>query len=278
MALREAGVDRVVFGWEDPGRVSGGGGDALRSAGVEVQGPALPRELGLRENPAFFYNAEQESTYLAVKLAQTLDGRIAEAAGRRTDITGPEARREVQRLRAGFDGILVGSGTVAVDDPLLTIREAVPMRKPPVRIVLDTRSRISPSAKLFQDIADVPLVVFTRNDVSELTIQELEGAGAQVHPVPGGPGGVSLDSVLEVCWETGIRSLLCEGGGCLAASILRQRKAQRLFLFVAPFVLGEGGVAAFPALVGRQLWEGWTPAGPLESFGRDVLMTFDRLD
>jgi diaminohydroxyphosphoribosylaminopyrimidine deaminase/5-amino-6-(5-phosphoribosylamino)uracil reductase len=212
-----------------------------------------------------------------LKLAQTLDGRIAEAPGKRTDITGPEVRSEVQRLRAGFDGILVGSGTVAVDDPLLTVREPVPMRKPPVRMVLDTRSRISPTAKLFQDIADVPVIVFTRDDVSELTIQELEAAGAQVHPVPGGPGGVSLDSVLDVCWEKGIHSLFCEGGGRLASSILRQRKAQRLFLFVAPFVLGEKGVPAFPGLAGRELWEGWTPGGPLESFGGDVLMTFDHL-
>jgi diaminohydroxyphosphoribosylaminopyrimidine deaminase/5-amino-6-(5-phosphoribosylamino)uracil reductase len=258
--------------------VSAGGGAALRAGGVEVLGPALSVDHGRRENPIFFHNVERGSTYLALKLAQTLDGRIAEAVGKRTEITGPEARLEVHRLRAGFDGVLVGSETVAVDDPLLTVREPVPMRKSPARVILDSQCRIPVSARIFQDAPEVPVVLFTREDAPELAMEELEEAGAQVHPVPPGPGGVSLDAVLQICWETGIRSLLCEGGGRLAASILRQRKARRLFLFVAPFVLGERAVPAFPGVADRELWEGWTPTAPYESFGKDVLMTFDRTE
>ncbi|MFC1661203.1 RibD family protein, partial [Gemmatimonadota bacterium] len=258
------------------GKASAGGGEALRAGGVEVSGPVYSREEGRRENPIFFFNNEKDGTYLALKMAQTLDGRIAEAPGKRTAITGREAQIEVHRLRAGFDGVLVGSETVVVDDPLLTVREDVPMRTPPARVVLDSRGRISRAAQVFKDAPEIPLIVFTRQEASELAIEELEEAGAWVHPVPAGPGGVSLDAVLEICWETGIRSLLCEGGGRLAASILRQRKAHRMFLFVAPFVLGDTAVPAFPESCEPELWEGWTPAFSPERFGRDVMLTFDR--
>jgi diaminohydroxyphosphoribosylaminopyrimidine deaminase/5-amino-6-(5-phosphoribosylamino)uracil reductase len=276
-ALLNAGIVRLVYASPDPGRVSGGGADALRQAGVEVLGPVLLPGESRKENPAFYHNQVLESTYVALKLAQTLDGKISGMSGERTEITGPEARRETHRLRAGFDAIMVGSGTVAADDPLLTVREEVPMRKPPARIVLDSRCTLSSQARLFDDIQRIPLIVFATDDASELAIEELEDAGAKVHPVPRGPDGVSLSAVLEICWETGIRSIFCEGGGRLARSLLQGGEAQRLYLFLAPFVLGEKGVAAFPGEGSRALWDQWAPALPPQLFGRDVLLTLDRM-
>ena len=102
-ALLDAGVARVVYGAADPGEVSSGGADRLRAGGVDVVGPVLDLRDARRENPAFFFNHERKATFVALKLAQTLDGRIAEAPGRRTAITGPEARREARRcLRCDY--------------------------------------------------------------------------------------------------------------------------------------------------------------------------------
>ncbi|MCJ7630338.1 MAG: bifunctional diaminohydroxyphosphoribosylaminopyrimidine deaminase/5-amino-6-(5-phosphoribosylamino)uracil reductase RibD, partial [Longimicrobiales bacterium] len=245
-ALSEAGVSRVIYGAADPGGVSAGGGNALRAGGMDVIGPVLSAGEARRENPAFFFNHERGTTYVALKLAHTLDGRIAEATGRRTSISGPEARIETHRLRAGFDGVIVGSETVMVDDPLLTVREGVPVGKQPTRIILDTRARTTPEAHLFDDVPGIPLVIFTGEDAPEASVARLEGAGATVHRVAKDPEGVSLEAVFRVCWDTGIRSLLCEGGGRLASQLIRGGFARRLYLFVAPFVLGERGVPAFP--------------------------------
>jgi diaminohydroxyphosphoribosylaminopyrimidine deaminase/5-amino-6-(5-phosphoribosylamino)uracil reductase len=277
-ALLDAGVARVVFGAADPGSSSSGGGQTLQEAGVQVAGPFLDSVEARRENPAFFLNQEHGATYVALKLAQTLDGRIAEAPGKRTAITGPEARIETHRLRAGFDGVLVGSGTVETDDPLLTVREDVPMRAQPTRVVLDTDARLSPRAKLFQDVSSAPVVVFSGQDASGGAIKALEGAGATVHKVPRAGLGVSLEAVLERCWELEIRSLFCEGGGKVASQIMMRGLARRLYLFVAPFVLGEEGVPAFSEKGTKETWDPWRPAGDPRLFGRDSLLVFDRMD
>jgi diaminohydroxyphosphoribosylaminopyrimidine deaminase/5-amino-6-(5-phosphoribosylamino)uracil reductase len=276
-ALLAAGITRLVYAAPDPGRISGGGADHLRRKGVEVVGPVLLPQEFRKENPAFYYNQVQDSTFVAVKLAQTLDGKIAEKRGQRTTITGPQANFEAHRLRAGFDGIMAGSETLLVDDPFLTVRQPVPMRKPPARVILDTKARLSPKANVFKDVADSPLIIFTGDDASELAIEDLESAGAKVHTVPRSQEGVSMHAVLDACHEMGLRSLFCEGGGTLAWTLMREGLAQRLYLFVAPFVLGAKGVPAFPEAGTRELWNEWSPAFPPASFGRDVLLTLDRM-
>lgn len=276
-ALLRAGIRRVVFGAADPGERSGGGGAVLARAGLEVVGPAWDPERSRRENPAFFHTAWSGKPFVALKLAVSLDGAIAARPGTRTDLTGSEARREVHRLRAGFDAVMVGAGTARVDDPRLTVREDVPCRKPPSRVVLDGHASLSPRATLFRDVEEAPVVVFVRRDAPEDALERLEAAGASVHPVaPGDSGeGLDLEAVLQVCWDTGLRSVLCEGGGRLAASLVRRWRVDRLYLFVAPKLLGEDAVRAFP---GRFPGSGprWTPADPPRAFGGDVLITWDR--
>jgi diaminohydroxyphosphoribosylaminopyrimidine deaminase/5-amino-6-(5-phosphoribosylamino)uracil reductase len=273
-ALIRAGVRKVVFGAQDPGGASGGGAQALALAGVEVSGPAWDPATARAENPAFFHTARSGTPFVAVKVAQSLDGCIAHEAGHRTSITGPEADREVHRLRSGFDALLVGAGTARVDDPRLTVRLAPPGRTPPSRMVLDPRAELPSGAAVLRDADRVPVHVFTRRDVRELELERLEAAGAHVHPVVPGPAGLSLDAVLEVAWGLGVRAVLCEGGATLASALLNQGLVQRLYVWLAPFTLGPKGVPAFPG-VGRAVWDSFHPAFPPELHGRDTLLVLD---
>lgn len=275
-ALVDAGIDRVVYGARDPGSVSGGGGDALREEGVDVVGPVWSREVGRAENPAFFHTSSQASPYVALKLAMSMDARVAAAAGRSTRLTGVEAEREVHRLRSGFDAVLVGAGTVRVDDPRLTVREAPPGREPTRRVVLVPDAQIPDEAAILQDAELAPLHVFSRDDASEAARERLERVGAHLHPVPTASSGLDLDAVFDACWEIGIRSVLCEGGARLAASLLRERRVHRLYLFVAPTTLGKGGVPAFPEDADELIWNDFRSAGPPERFGQDTLIVLDR--
>src|SRR5688572_1333653 len=212
-ALARAGITRVVYAFADPGADSGGGGAELRGAGLRVDGPVWPEGAARRENPAFFHGSRFQAPYVALKLAQSLDGAIAEAPGRRTALTGPEALSAAHRLRAGFDAVLVGSETVRVDDPMLTVRRGgVTPRVPPARMVLDSRASLPASSALFTE-RHGRVIVFTRDDVDEAELLRLEHAGAEVHPVPGTAAGLDLDAVLMRAAATGITSILCEGGG-----------------------------------------------------------------
>lgn len=274
-ALLRAGVARVVFGAADPGAVSGGGAGTLRSGGVEVVGPVWDARTAHAENPAFFHTARHHTSFVAVKLAQTLDGRIAQESGHSTRITGDAAQARTHQLRSGFDAILVGTGTARADNPSLTVRLAEPGRVAPARMILDPRAELPSDASVLADAHAVPVHVFTRRDARELELERLEAAGAHVHPVDPGPGGLSLAAVLSVAWGLGFRSVLCEGGGRLAASLLTQELAQRLYLWVAPFTLGDAAVPAFPG-VPRRVWDRFQPALPPESHGRDTLLVLDR--
>lgn len=278
-ALLSAGVARVVYGAADPGTVSANGAETLRSGGVEVVGPVWTDEEARVENPAFFHAARSATPFVALKLAVTLDGCLAAAPGVRTRITGDEADREVHRLRSGFDAIMVGAGTARVDDPSLTVRLAPPGRTPPGRIVLDPEGTLPSTAALFRDAGNVPLHVFTRRNAPEGALERLEDGGALVHPVAGsgrGAGALDLTAVLEVCQALGIGSILCEGGGRLAASLLGERRVHRLYLFIAPFTLGSEGVRAFPPDADAFSWRDFLPPHPPVLHGRDTLLILDR--
>jgi len=206
----------------------------------------------------------------------SLDARIAARPGDRTRVTGAEAEREVHRLRSGYDAVLVGSGTFRADDPRLTVRAVAPGREPTRRVVLSSQADLPLEAAIFEDVDTAPLHVICGDEAGEAAMERLEGAGAHVHPVAAGEGGLDLEAALSVCWEVGIRSVLCEGGGELAANLLRQRLVHRLYLFVAPRTLGAGGVAAFPDDAEALDWSDFEPAGRPEAFGADTLLVLDR--
>ena len=280
-ALLEAGVIRVVFGAADPGQETGGGGELLVQAGVEVIGPS-PEVGTFRDvDPAFFYTASYGQPYLALKLAVSLDGRIAARPGERTLLTGEDANGEVHRLRSGFDAVLVGGETARVDDPLLTVRYGMDPRIPPARIVLDPGAALSPDAALFSSESEAPVLIFATEAAPAERIDRLRDVGAQVEivpqaePVPQADGGANLEKMLERCWSLDLRSVFCEGGGRLATALSREGLAQRFYLFQAPVTLGSQGIPAFPGGDSTPEGLGWARRGEPIRFGADVLLTYE---
>ncbi len=286
-ALLEAEVARVVFGAADPGDETSGGGELLAQAGVEVAGPPADVQTFRDVDPVFFYTTQYRRPYLALKLAVSLDGRIAARAGERTALTGDEANREVHRLRSGFDAVLVGGETARVDDPLLTVRFGMDPRIPPTRIVLDPSATLSPDASLFRPGSEAPVLIFATEAASAEHVDALEDVGAQVEivpevearpheeAVPQRGGGANLEKMLERCWSLGIRSVLCEGGGRLATALTREELARRLYLFQAPLTLGSQGVPAFGVGDSTPEGLGWSSSAEPIHFGPDVLFTYD---
>ena len=275
-ALVRAGVERVVYAVADPGGEAGGGGATLGAAGIQVDGPVWPAAVGRRENPMFFHGPVTERPFVAVKLAVSLDGHIAAVPGQRTSVTGPEALRAAHELRAGFDAVMVGSVTARVDDPRLTVRDgSVTPRVPPARMVLDSKAALGETNALFRE-REGRLILFVRDTAQEAERERLERAGAEVHPVPAAGGGLNLGAVLDASSETGIRSILCEGGGKLASSFLAEGFARRLYLFQSPCVLGSAGVPAFPGPFPEGSWGRWLPAFDPERLGNDVLTIYER--
>lgn len=272
-ALLDAGITRVVFGAADPG-AGAGGAAVLRAAGIRVDGPAFSSARAASHNPAFFHAALNASPYVALKLALSLDGCISRE-GEQTGLTGRPAREHVHYLRAGFDAIMVGANTMKIDDPCLTARGRPEPRRAPDRIVLDSRARMAPEARLLRDDGGGRVRIFTGADAPADRVRALQQRGATVHAVPRSASGLDLGAVLDTCYRAGLTSILCEGGGVLASSLLREGRVQRLYLFLAPLTLGPGSIPAFLAL-DEAAWEGWRPAGPPAAFGRDLLWVLDR--
>ena len=275
-ALVQAGVVRVIYGVAEPGVKEGGGRNTLARGGIEVIGPVWDSIAGRIENPSFFHVQTHGTPYIALKLALSLDGYIGIRGGVRTQVTGLDAEREVHRLRTGFDAILIGTETLRVDNPRLTVRMAPHGRRPVRRLVLDARAELPSDAAIFDDLELNPLHIFTHQDASESEITRLESLGAHVHSVPKTNLGLDLESVMGVVQELGVESVLCEGGAKLANSLIRKDLVQRLYLFVAPKTLGPGGILAFGDSGESLKWDNFLPTRAPELHGRDTLIVLDR--
>ena len=178
---------------------------------------------------------------VTLKIATSLDGRIATAAGESRWITGEESRAAVHRLRAEHDGVLVGSETAIIDDPELTARIDPPPLRQPLRIVLDSRMRLSPTSKLMRTLALAPLLVITARDADQEARRGLEMAGALVAAVSRGLDGLNLDAALAEMSGHGVSALMIEGGGRVAGSFLAAGFVDRIEWFRAPILLGADG-------------------------------------
>jgi diaminohydroxyphosphoribosylaminopyrimidine deaminase / 5-amino-6-(5-phosphoribosylamino)uracil reductase len=269
-AILGAGIGRVVFAAPDTNPHAAGGADRLRHEGLEVQG-GVERDAARVQNAMFFHATERATTFVALKYAMSLDARLGREAGRPTAVTGPVARQDAHRLRAGFDAIMVGSGTVFADDPLLTVRGPVTPRRPPIRMVLASDGELPPGSHLLTTPDDGPVWIFHAADAAG---PGPEARGVRAIAVPRGDDGLRLDAVLDTVWRAGVRSVLCEGGGRLGAALLRGGHVQRLYLYLAPVLYGESGVAAFPGEFPGPA-AGWAPTG-LRRLDPDVLLQLDR--
>jgi len=239
-ALIAAGVARVVTAVEDPDpRVAGAGHARLRAAGIGVT-ENVGREWGEHLNEGFFRRIRDGRPLVAVKLAQSLDGRIATATGESQWITGPGARAVGHRLRAEHDAIMVGSGTARADDPALTCRLAGLERRSPVRVVVDSRATLAPTAALVRTAREVPTWLLTTAAADTTGL-----ARAGVEPIvvdADAAGRVDVIAGLEALAGRGITRVLVEGGAGLIAALVARDVVDRLLLFTAGRLLGGDGL------------------------------------
>lgn len=241
-ALINAGVRRVVAPIEDPNPlVSGRGFERLREAGVETCVGLLASEAA-RLNEKYIHAHRRGLPFVQLKLAVSLDGRIATREGDARWLTGEEARRRVHLLRHEYDAILVGAGTVEHDDPSLTDRSGLARRRPLIRIVLDERLTLSPRSKLAQTVSEAPVIVFTSESVPRERSAPLEDLGIEI--VRCASGGREIEGVLRELHERDVQGLLVEGGSRVAAAFLRSGAVCKASFFIAPLILGGDALGA----------------------------------
>jgi diaminohydroxyphosphoribosylaminopyrimidine deaminase/5-amino-6-(5-phosphoribosylamino)uracil reductase len=244
-------VARVVYAVADPNpHVAGRGAEALRCAGVEVvQGfdPASQREVEhlLKPWSTFITRAR---AHVTLKLAMTLDGRIATRSGESRWITSAASRRDAHALRATCDAIMVGSKTVLADDPRLTAREVPVEGAGAVRVVIDSALVTPTTSQLALTARDVPTWVCTVEDGTHPKAHALTMCGVEVLSVARREGRVDLADALRVLASRGVVSALCEGGGALHGALLDAQLADRVVCYIAPCIVG--GVSATPAVGG----------------------------
>jgi diaminohydroxyphosphoribosylaminopyrimidine deaminase/5-amino-6-(5-phosphoribosylamino)uracil reductase len=236
-----AGIQTVVAATEDPNPiVSGRGFQFLESHGVKVVS-GVAAAAAARLNAPFFTAMRQRRPWIILKQAASLDGAVASAPGQQTTLSSGAARRLADRWRAEVDAIAVGSETVLVDDPLLTVRQLFRAR-PLIRAIFDRSLRTPASARIFATLDAGPVVVLTTLESMAgrgERVQALEAAGGEVVPFDG-----TVPGALERLWEKGIQSVLLEGGPRLHRAAWEADMIDEARLFVAPEPLGPAGVAA----------------------------------
>ena len=276
-ALIAAGVARVVLPVEDPDpRVSGRGIARLKEAGIEVAAGVLAEEAAAL-NEGFFRRIQQGRPLVTLKLASTLDGRIATAQGESRWITGEPARARAHLLRARHDAVMVGSNTVIADDPELTCRLPGLADRSPVRIVVDGRLRVPLTSRVVADAARVPTWFITlRGDAPERH-EAFRDCGVELIEVDADGETVDLEEALQELGRRGLTRVLVEGGAALAAAMIRADLVDHVAWFRAPRLIGGDGIAAVTAFGVSELAA--TPRFQrlgVEPVGEDLLETFRR--
>ncbi|TCH96566.1 bifunctional diaminohydroxyphosphoribosylaminopyrimidine deaminase/5-amino-6-(5-phosphoribosylamino)uracil reductase RibD [Roseococcus sp. SYP-B2431] len=267
-ALIRAGVSRVVVALRDPdGRVDGRGLARLRAAGIAVEEGLMGAEAAAL-NAGFIRRVTQGLPIVTLKLASTLDGRIATASGESRWITGEGARRAVHALRARHDAVMVGSGTAIADDPELDCRipglDPVPM----LRVVADARLRLPLGSKLVAGARSQPTWVLTGAGHRPASLTPFIAAGVEVVTIRRtAGGGLQPRAMLQALGARGVTRVMVEGGANLAASLLKAGLVDRLVWFHAPAALGAEGLASLGSL----------GVGPLAAMPRFRLLDSRRL-
>jgi len=244
-ALIAAGVRRVVVALEDPdARVAGEGIRQLQAAGLEVE-TGLCGEEAAEINAGFFCRLRLGRPLVTLKLATSLDGRIATPRGESQWITGPAARDQAHALRASHDAIMVGTGTALADNPQLTCRLPGLAHRSPVRVVIDRNLRMPPTLRLISEANDHPTWILTLSSANPGRRQAFADRGVTLIDLePNGDGRIGLADALGALGKRGITRLLVEGGGQFAAALVRARLVDRLTWVHAPLLLGGDSIPA----------------------------------
>jgi diaminohydroxyphosphoribosylaminopyrimidine deaminase/5-amino-6-(5-phosphoribosylamino)uracil reductase len=263
-------ISRVVAALPDPNPIAQGGAEQLRTAGIPVE-TGLLQELAEAQNAPFLHQFRNLARpFVALKLATSLDARIADRAGSSRWISGAEAREYVHWLRAGFDAIGVGGRTARVDDASLTVRGEVTPRVTPRRVVFTQTGDLSLNSRLLTTAKHTP-VILARNGpgaLGAINMSALEGVTVVE--------GADLPDLMAQLWKAGVTSLLIEGGGELAGSLLAAGLVDRFYWIQAPVWLGERGIPAFQGVPATLLGaaERWHPV-ERRALGNDTLLVLD---
>jgi diaminohydroxyphosphoribosylaminopyrimidine deaminase / 5-amino-6-(5-phosphoribosylamino)uracil reductase len=278
-ALVAAGIARVVIGALDPNpKTAGGGVRRLREAGIEVEVRDDAAARALIERFAWTI-AHPNRPFVTLKMAMSLDGYVAARPGAQQWLTGPAARERVRRLRAEHDAVMVGAGTVRVDDPLLTVRPHITRAKPYTRVVACETAPFPRSARVLATPSDAPPESYDPTIVlaptgARAAFAALEAVADMISV--GEPDAAELDlaAALAALRERGISSVLCEGGPTLAGRLLAAGLVQRVVWLIAPTLLRTD--EAIPVLAGAELAgrDGWR-FDRIERIGDDMLLSAD---
>lgn len=241
--IAAAGLRRVVIGMRDPNpKVAGGGVEFLRARGIETA-CGVCEEKARELNEAFVKYVGTGRPFVIAKCAATLDGRIATRTGDSRWVTGEEARAFVHELRHAVDAIMVGAGTIAADDPRLTARLKNRPARDPLRIVLDTRLRTVPTAKVLRHSSEVETVLVVGEEVPESARDRMQTKKVRVIAAETRQGRIDLDRLMDQLGRMGVTSILIEGGGRTLGSAFRAGIVDKACFFYAPLVsAGDDGV------------------------------------
>ncbi len=235
-AILAAGIARVVVGATDPNPLVGGQGIALLQAGgVAVEAGLLAEEI-CEQNRIFMKYITQKRPWVSLKVAMTLDGKIATASGDARWVTSESARRFVHELRGQRSGICVGAGTVRLDDPMLDCR--VEGYKNPVRILPDSRASLPLESRIVRSAGEIRTLVAHTEAADAGKLEQLRACGVELLPCAAADGQVDLRDMLDRLGALGIDSILLEGGEALNGSFVAQDLVDEYYVFIAPKVLG----------------------------------------
>lgn len=245
-ALINTGVMRVVAAMRDPNpQIAGKGFRELEANGIQVDVGLMEREAEAL-NPGFISRMKQGRPYVRVKLAASLDGRTAMVNGESKWITGAAARADVQKWRARSSAIVTGVGTVLADNPMLTVRDSK-LGRQPLRVVVDSRLRTPPTARLLQGEGKT-LIVTADQDIKQA--ENLKRSGAEVAYIAAKKNNVDLTALMKHLASLEMNEVLVEAGETLCGAMLQENLVDEIVLYIAPHIMGgkEHGMFMLPAL------------------------------
>ncbi|MDI6822166.1 MAG: bifunctional diaminohydroxyphosphoribosylaminopyrimidine deaminase/5-amino-6-(5-phosphoribosylamino)uracil reductase RibD [Actinomycetota bacterium] len=236
-AIIESGISRVIVGLIDPNpKVCGRGIEQLKLKGIDVEVGILSQEIA-HQNEIYIKYITTGLPFVLMKVAMSMDGKITAKRGSATRITSEKSRKEVHRLRGEYDSIMVGIGTVLLDNPLLTVRLQGGETHNPIRIIIDSKARIPLDSKIVKTASEIPTILAVAN-ADEEKIQTLRQYGVEVLPVPRKDGRVDLVKLMKELGEREITSVLLEGGSLLSASAIKAGIVDKFLFFIAPKLIG----------------------------------------